>query len=326
MSKCLVTGADDFIGNYMANKLFDEGHFVRAVDEKWESFPDSVFYSEKITADLTDEEECRKVTEGIEEIYHFASQSNIYSSGIRIEKMKKDMLMNFNILQASIDNNIKRIFFPSSCLVYFSEKITDEESNQKNEEGRTILKPSNISGWEKLFTENILSEACRIHGIDIKLARLGNIYGPYCNFKGSDVCVIMFLCRKVAETPSSGTIKIPYPGDSESSFCYVSDCVEGIYGLMQSDCNFPVNICSSETIDVDSLMDIIIEISGKEIEKDYETDVKYSLRRMNFNNTRMKEITGWEPQVDLEEGLRRTYPWVVEKILEMEINKSDFNV
>ncbi len=312
MTKALVTGAGGFIGGHLARELYNQGHFVRVVDVKWDGFIDEPYYSEKLTLDLREKENCLKVTKDIDYVFNLAANMGGigFITSVGAEVMYDNVLINANMLQTSVENKIKRFFFSSSACIYPTFRQTDPNVTSLKEDDAYPSDPDNFYGWEKLYTEKMSKAFKKDYGLDIRIARFHNIYGPEGTYKGGREKAPAALCRKVAEVSNSGEIELWGDGKQTRSFCYIDDCLKGIIMLMEHNYDEPLNIGSDTLVTIDELADIIIKISGKKIEKKYNISAPQGVRGRNADLALVKKIIGWEPKVSLEEGLAKTYNWI----------------
>lgn len=312
MNHILVTGGGGFIGTHLARELFHKGNFVRAVDVKFDDYIKERTCSEKVQLDLRVLENCLVATSQIDMVYNLAANMGGigFISTVGADVMRDNVLINANMLEASRQNKVKRYLFSSSACVYPTFRQTDPDVRGLKEEDAYPADPDNFYGWEKLYSEKMCEAYQRDYGLDVRILRYHNIYGPEGTYKGGREKSIAALCRKVAEAKNSGTITIWGDGKQTRSFCYIDDAVRGTILLMGSDFGRPINIGSEELVSIDELADMIIKISGKTLKKKYDVSAPQGVRGRNADIALTRKVLGWQPSVSLEEGLTRTHRWI----------------
>ena len=313
--KALVCGAGGFIGSHLARELLEMGHEVRAVDIKWDGYMMHRYYSEKRTLDLRLLANCRKAVEGVDWVFQLAADMGGigYITQHAADVMHNNVLINTYMLEAALEAKVKRYLFSSSACVYPNFKQTTPEAVGLKESDAIPADPNEAYGWEKLFTEQMVAGYARDCGLDVRVVRYHNIYGPMGTYDGGREKAPAALCRKVALAKDNGDIDIWGDGSATRSYCYVQDAVRGTIALMKSDYKEPVNIGSDRLVSVDELADIIIGISGKKLSKSY-IDGPVGVMGRNADLTLVKEVLNWQPWVSLEEGLAKTYAWIKRQV------------
>ena len=322
MKKILVLGGSGFIGGHLSKRLINEGNFVRVVDIKnHEYFNENEFCNEFIKCDLRKSYEVHKVmclVEGsFDEVYQLASDMGgagyIFTGENDADIMHNSALINLNVLDTAIRTGVKKIFYSSSACMYPEHNQLDPNNPNCEESSAYPANPDSEYGWEKLFSERLYLAYNRNYGIDVRIARFHNIFGPYGTYKGGKEKAPAALSRKIAETLDGGEIEVWGDGKQTRSFLYIDECVEGIIRLMDSNFKGPVNIGSEEIISINDLANNIIDISGKMI---YIKNIEgpTGVRGRNSNNNLIKEKIGWSPTQPLYTGLIQTYEWIEQQI------------
>ena len=312
MERILITGGGGFIGSHLARYLYSQGHFVRVVDIKFDDYIEEEYCSQRLQLDMRLFENCLKATEGIDKVYNLAANMGGigFITSVFADVMHDNVLINTYMLEAAVRNKVKRFFFSSSACVYPNYKQTKSDVEGLREDDVYPADPNEAYGWEKLFTEEMVKAYQIDRGLDVRIVRYHNIYGPEGTYKGGKEKAPAALCRKVAVASNPGVLTIWGDGTATRSFCYIDDCVKGTVMLMESDYDKPLNIGSDRLVSVDELADIIIKISGKKMTKTYDLSEPEGVKGRNADLTLVKKVLGWEPQVSLEEGLEKTFHWI----------------
>jgi GDP-D-mannose 3', 5'-epimerase len=314
VSRILVAGAGGFIGGFLVKELLTQGHDVTAVDIKpladWYQVSSKAMNASK---DLSLLSECNLLTKDIDEIYNLAADMG--GMGF-IENNKAacmlSVLTNTHLLVAAKNNGVSRFFFASSACVYNTQKQDRTDIEGLREEDAYPAMPEDGYGWEKLFSERMCRHFFEDFGIETRVARYHNVYGPLGTWTGGREKAPAALSRKVAVAKISGEHKIEIWGDGDQtrSFTYIDDCIEGTLKLMQSDIREPINIGSSEMVSINEMVTILEEIAGINLQKTYDLDAPKGVRGRNSDNSKIRALLGWEPSISLRDGLKETYAWI----------------
>jgi GDP-D-mannose 3', 5'-epimerase len=321
MKTALVLGAGGFIGSHLVTRLKLEGYWVRGVDIKHPDFSESAA-DDFVIADLRDPLKTSVVMyspyqKPFDEVYQLAADMGgagyINTGDHDADVVHNSMLINLNVLNEAQKKNIKKIFYASSACVYNEHNQLDPENPNCKEDSVYPAQPDSEYGWEKLFSERLYTTYNRNYGIDIRIARFHNIFGPEGTFYGGKEKAPAAICRKVADSLMDGEIEVWGDGLQTRSFLYIDEAIEGVRRLMNSDYKEPINIGSEEIISMNGLAAIVIELAGKR------ATIKnipgpQGVRGRTSDNTLIKEKLGWAPTQPLSEGLLKTYKWIADKI------------
>ena len=314
MTDVLVTGAGGFIGGALAAQLREDGYSVRGVDRKplheWYQVTPGV---ENVVGDLQDLDNCRKAVDGVDTVYNLAADMG--GMGF-IENNKAlcmlSVLTSTHVLVAARDAGVGRFFYSSSACVYAAGKQTDPAVTALKEEDAYPAEAEDGYGWEKLFTERMCRHFHEDFGMETRVARYHNVYGPLGTFEGGREKAPAALARKIALAKLSGDHEIEIWGDGEQtrSFMFIDDCVQGTRMITDGPYYSPVNLGSSELVSINQMVDILQDIAGIRVKRTHDLSAPQGVRGRNSDNTLIRDRLGWEPSVPLREGMERTYAWI----------------
>ncbi len=315
MERVLVTGSGGFIGHHLATRLKQEGHWVRGVDVKLPEFTESDC-DEFELLDLRRWDACLQATRGVDHVYALAADMGgmgfISANHSRI--LHNNALINLHTLHAAVLNGASRYFYSSSACVYPEYLQVAENVVPLKEEDAFPAAPQDAYGWEKLFTELLCSYYSGDFGIETRVLRFHNIYGPLGTYEGGREKAPAALCRKVALAADGGQIEVWGDGKQTRSFCYIDDCVEGITRTMQSPCAEPLNMGTDRMVSIDELARMILQLAGKRDVQIRHIEGPQGVRGRNSDNAKLLATLGWQPEISLEEGLALSYDWIHAKV------------
>jgi GDP-D-mannose 3',5'-epimerase len=313
----LVCGAGGFIGHHLVNRLIAEGAWVRGADLKFPGFSDSAANDFSI-GDLRDQAFVHSIFDRkFDEVYQFAADMGgagfIFTGEHDAEIMHNSATINLNVLEAARRRNAKRIFYSSSACIYPAYNQEDPNDPTCAEDTAYPAAPDSDYGWEKLFSEHLYLAYGRNYGMNVRIARYHNIFGPEGIWNGGREKAPAALCRKVATAEDGDVIDIWGGGDQTRSFLYIDECIEGTLRLTRSGWTGPVNIGSDEMISIDGFVDMIADIAGKRIGKRHISGPT-GVRGRNSDNRLIESKLGWRPRQPLKVGVAKTYEWISEQI------------
>jgi nucleoside-diphosphate-sugar epimerase len=316
----LVAGAGGFIGGHVVAQLLKQGvRQIRAVDVK----PLAEWYQahpkvENLKRDLRLKDACTEVTKGVDHVINLAADMG----GMGFIEHNKALcmlssLVTTHMLMAARDNDVQRLFYSSSACVYAADKQTTADVAALKEDDAYPAMPEDGYGWEKLFGERMCRHFREDYGLETRVARYHNVYGPHGTYDGGREKAPAAVCRKVIQAKLSGKHEIEIWGDGEQtrSFMYIDDCVKGTLSILESDILEPINLGSDELVSINRLVDIVEKIAGVKLKRNYKLDAPKGVRGRNSDNTLIKRKLGWAPSIKLEVGMEKTYRWIYDQMV-----------
>jgi len=318
MKNILVCGAGGFIGNYLVDSLKQQGHYVVGVDLKYPLYSNTNadrFYK----LDLRNYDSVKMIFNNydFDEVYQLAADMGgagyIFVGDNDADIMHNSASININVLDLMRKKNVKKIFYSSSACMYPEHNQLDPNNPLLSEDSAYPANPDSEYGWEKLFSERLYLTFARCYNIDVRVARFHNVFGPNGSWNNGKEKAPAALCRKVALAKDGDEIEVWGPGTQTRSFLFIDECIEGIHRIMESNCRVPVNLGSERMISINDLVMLIASIADKKIAIKNIPGPMGVMGR-NSDNRLIKELVGWTPDENLEEGLKKTYSWVAGQI------------
>jgi nucleoside-diphosphate-sugar epimerase len=320
-ARVLVTGAGGFIGHHLVKYLVGHGYWVRGADIKEPEYEPTAAHEFEIL-DLRESGNCVRAMRDIDEVYGLAA--NMGGIGfIETNKaviVRDNTLINLQSIEAARVSAVKRYLYTSSACVYpgYLQKQTD--LSPLKEEDAYPADAEDGYGWEKLYMERVCRHYREDFGLETRVVRFHNIFGPLGTYDGGREKSPAAICRKVAVASDGDEIEVWGDGEQTRSYCYIDDCVEGLHRLMRSDHAEPLNIGQDRMISINELVDIVARLAHKMIRKRYDTTKPQGVRGRNSDNSRLREVLNWEPSISLEAGLKTTYEWIAGQLETREVS------
>lgn len=314
--RVLVCGAGGFIGAHLVKRLKREGYWVRGADLKHPEFSPSAA-DEFVIVDLRDPRACQPLLRGIDDVYQLAANMGgagfVFTGDHDADIMHNSAVINLNLVDGGRRAGIRRIFFSSSACVYPQYNQLDPANPLTAEDSVYPAQPDSDYGWEKLFSETLYLAYARNYGMQVRVARFHNIFGPEGSWNDGREKAPAAVCRKVAEAPNGGTIELWGDGKQTRSFLYIDECLEAVLRFMDSDFTGPINIGSDEMVSIEQLAGMVMRIAGKHLSIRY-VPGPVGVRGRNSDNRLIRERLGWAPSAPFESGLRSTYGWIESEV------------
>ncbi|MFO7974548.1 MAG: NAD-dependent epimerase/dehydratase family protein [Candidatus Hydrogenedentota bacterium] len=320
--RALICGAGGFIGGHLCQRLKDEGYWVRGVDIK-EHEHRELAADDFVLGDLRDQQVCRQIVSDVQfdELYQLAADMGgagyIFTGEHDAVVMHNSAAINLNMAEEARKTGIGKVFYSSSACIYPESIQLDPDNHGLKESDAYPAAPDSEYGWEKLFSERMFMSYHRNFGLEVRIARFHNIFGPYGTWEGGREKAPAAMCRKVAEAPDGGEIEIWGDGEQTRTFLYIDECVEGVRRLMDSSFPGPVNIGSDELISINNLARMVMEIANKPLDLQH-VPGPTGVRGRSSENTLIQEKLGWRPSASLAEGMRKTYEWIAGEVAKRE--------
>ena len=318
MIKVAITGAGGFVGGHLAKYLRKRGYWVRGIDIKDPDFRPHTDFNEFWLSDLRNQREAVEALSDVDEAYGLAADMGGigFIETHKAQIVRNNTLINLNSIEAALQNGVKRYLYTSSACIYPGYLQDRADVTPLSEDDAYPADPEDGYGWEKLYFERVCRHYREDFGLETRIVRFHNIFGPLGTYEGGREKSPAAICRKISLADNEDEIEVWGDGEQTRSYCYIDDCVEGIYRLMRSNYREPLNLGQDRMVSINQLVDMVAKIAGKKIRKYYDLTKPQGVRGRNSDNSRLREVLNWEPQVSLEDGLAETYRWIAEQVRE----------
>lgn len=317
--RVVVTGAGGFIGHHLVRTLKARGYWVRGVDIKEPEF-ESTAADDFLVADLRFFENCTRTVKGMDDVYQLAADMGGigYISTNHATLSRNNILINANMIEAARIGSVGRYLYTSSACIYPMHLQMDADVAPLKESDAYPAQPEKGYGWEKLFAEEMTTYYHEDHGLDVRIVRFHNIYGPLGTYEGGREKSPAAICRKVALAEDAGQIEVWGDGKQTRSYCYIDDCVDGLLRIMDSGYTRPINLGRDDMVSINELVDTVVEIASKKLVKRHDLTRPQGVRGRNSNNDLQRKVLNWEPPTSLRQGLTHTYAWIWSQLSKQE--------